>query len=39
MVLHRVRRVTQAINTGMHASWQPIAASTKPLNSALVCGS
>ena len=39
MVMHLVRRVTQAIKTGVRALRQHLAASTKPPNSSLVRGS
>src|SRR3712207_6071853 len=39
MVMHLVRRVTQAIKTGVQALRQHLAASTKPPNRSLVRGS
>ena len=39
MVMHLVRRVKQAINTGVRALRYHIAASTKPTHSSLVRGS
>ena len=39
MVMNLVRRVKQAINTGMQVLRQHIVASTKPMNSSLVRGS
>ncbi len=39
MVMNLVRRVKQAINTGVQALRQHIAASLKPTNSALMRGS
>ena len=38
MVMNFVRRVKQAINTGVQVLRQHIADSTKPTNSSLVCG-